>query len=561
VNEKITILIVGGYGTFGGRLVELIENEPRLTIIVGGRSLDKARAFAAIRGAVKARLVPAAFDRKSDVEKQLANLRPDILVDASGPFQAYGERRYGIVEACIAKGIHYLDLADGADFVAGIGAFDEPARAAGVFVLSGASTFPVLTAAAVRALSAGMSRIDSIKGGIAPSPFAGVGENVIRAIASYAGRSVAMKRGGKLSRGHPFTETMRYTIAPPGLVPLKSTLFSLVDVPDLRVLAELWPEAKCIWMGAGPVPEILHRALIGLAWLVRLRFAPTLAPLAPLMSFASNHLSWGEHRGGMFVEVQGVAADGTTLKRSWHLLAEGDAGPLIPSMAVAAIVAKILNGAAPLAGARAATRDVELDDYEALFAGRTIKSGTREQIPNSAPLYERVLGAAWNRLPGAIRSMHNVKSDLIAEGRADIDRGKGMPARLVAWIMGFPKAGREIPVSVQFIAADGGETWTRDFGGQRFSSKQFEGTGRSEFHLCECFGPLRFVMALVADEERLRLVLRRWDLLGVPLPMWLCPRSDSYETVEDGRFRFHVEISLIGVGLVIRYRGWLVLRS
>jgi len=28
------------------------------------------------------------------------------------------------------------------------------------------------------------------------------------------------------------------------------------------------------------------------------------------------------------------------------------------------------------------------------------------------------------------------------------------------------------------------------------------------------------------------------------VPMWLCPRSDSYETVEDGRFRFHVEISV-----------------
>jgi len=354
---------------------------------------------------------------------------------------------------------------------------------------------------------------------------------------------------------------MRYTIAPPGLVPLKSTLFSLVDVPDLRALGDLWPDAKEIWMGAGPVPEILHRALIGLAWLVRLRVVPTLTPLARLMSFTSNRLSWGEHRGGMFIEVEGMAADGAVLKRSWHLLAEGDDGPLIPSMAVAAIIGRVLNGVAPVAGARAATRDVELDDYEALFAGRTIKSGTRDPIQNSAPLYERVLGAAWHKLPGAIRSMHDVKTGLIAEGRADIDRGKGIFAHPIAWIMGFPKAGREIPLTVQFKAEDGVETWTRDFAGQRFSSRQFEGAGRSKFLLRERFGPLCFAMALVADEERLRLVLRRWSFLGVPLPMWLCPRSDSYETVQDGRFRFHVEISLIWVGLLIRYRGWLVPRS
>ncbi|WP_416361782.1 DUF4166 domain-containing protein [Mesorhizobium sp. AR02] len=39
--------------------------------------------------------------------------------------------------------------------------------------------------------------------------------------------------------------------------------------------------------------------------------------------------------------------------------------------------------------------------------------------------------------------------------------------------------------------------------------------------------------------------------------MWLCPRSTSFETVENGRFRFHVEISHPLTGLIVRYRGWL----
>jgi len=46
--------------------------------------------------------------------------------------------------------------------------------------------------------------------------------------------------------------------------------------------------------------------------------------------------------------------------------------------------------------------------------------------------------------------------------------------------------------------------------------------------------------------------------LGIPLPMWLCPRSNTYETVEDGKFRFHVEIGHMLTGLIVRYRGWLV---
>ena len=65
-------------------------------------------------------------------------------------------------------------------------------------------------------------------------------------------------------------------------------------------------------------------------------------------------------------------------------------------------------------------------------------------------------------------------------------------------------------------------------------------------------------MALVTKEEKLSLVLRRWSIFVLPLPMWLCPRSISFETVEDGRFRFHVEISHPLTNLIVRYRGWLV---
>ncbi|MER8922629.1 DUF4166 domain-containing protein [Mesorhizobium sp. M0802] len=97
----------------------------------------------------------------------------------------------------------------------------------------------------------------------------------------------------------------------------------------------------------------------------------------------------------------------------------------------------------------------------------------------------------------------------------------------------------------------------RTFGAHTFSSRQFAGRGRSQRLLCERFGPLSFAMALVAEQGKLSLVLRRWSFLGLPLPMWLCPRSASYESVEDGRFRFRVEISHPLTGLIVRYRGWL----
>jgi len=558
MTTELRILIVGGYGIFGGRLVELLDDEPRLILFVGGRSITKASDFVQSRFDAKATLIPAAFDRDGDLAAQLSAIRPNIVVDASGPFQTYGDRRYRVVEACLNQGVNYLDLADGSDFVAGIGAFDTPARKAGVYILSGVSSFPVLTAAAVRRLSVGMAAVTAIRGGIAPSPYAGVGENVIRAIAGYAGQPLQRTRNGVACTGYPFTEQVRYTIAPPGYIPLTRRMFSLVDVPDLRALSPLWPGAKNIWMGAAPVPEVLHRFLAALAWLVRLRLIPTLLPLAKLMHFATNHVRWGEHRGGMFVEVEGTDISGSPVRRSWHLLAEADDGPLIPSMAVEAIVRNVLQGGAPPPGARTAVRDLELDAYEKLFANRTIYTGVRdEKAVEAKPLYRRVLGDAYGKLPAEIRAMHNVQDRSAAQGRARVQRGSNLLARLAAVFIGFPQTNSDTPVRVEFNASNDKETWFRSFGSERFQSRQFAGRGRSDRLLCEQFGPLTFAMALVVDGQRLLLVLRRWSVFGIPLPMWLCPRSDSYESVEDGRFNFHVKISHPLAGLIVRYDGWL----
>jgi hypothetical protein len=173
-------------------------------------------------------------------------------------------------------------------------------------------------------------------------------------------------------------------------------------------------------------------------------------------------------------------------------------------------------------------------------------------------LYARLLGIVWDRLPVEIRDMHDVDNTASAEGRASVQRGTGLLARLVAAAIGFPRTTADTPASVQFNAFGEAETWTRTFGSESYSSRQFAGRGRSERLLCERFGPLTFAMALVPEEGQLRLVLRRWSAFGVPLPMWLCPRSDSYETAEAGRFHFHVEISHPLTGLIVRYRGWLV---
>jgi hypothetical protein len=232
-------------------------------------------------------------------------------------------------------------------------------------------------------------------------------------------------------------------------------------------------------------------------------------------------------------------------------------------MAAEAIIRRCLGQKMPRPGARAAATDLELADYEALFERRRISTGRWQAgpAPDQVPLYRRMLGEAWDLLPPPLQVMHQVSGILIADGAAIIERGEGLISRLLARLLGFPPAGRDVPVTVTFRVGEGREHWRRTFGNSAFASVQEPGRGRFDRLLCERFGPFCFGLALVVEDDRLRLVLRGWSFAGLPLPAAWGPRSQAYESAENGRFHFHVAIDHPLTGLIVRYRGWLEPRA
>jgi len=120
------VLILGGYGTFGGRLAQLLAGDARLTLLIAGRSRHKAEPSA--RGCAGPRDGKRSPSIAMAMPKRRSRRAADIVVDATGPFQFYQGDPYRLVKACVARGADYLDLADGSDFVAGIAQFDDAAR-------------------------------------------------------------------------------------------------------------------------------------------------------------------------------------------------------------------------------------------------------------------------------------------------------------------------------------------------------------------------------------------------------------------------------------------------
>jgi len=169
------------------------------------------------------------------------------------------------------------------------------------------------------------------------------------------------------------------------------------------------------------------------------------------------------------------------------------------------------------------------------------------------PLYRRLLGERFERLPARVRELHDLAGASVWTGRADVERGRSLPSRMVATLFGLPPAGRDQALEVTFMPDGGTELWTRRFGDAVFRSMQYERGGL----LRERVGPSTFVFALETSADGLALKLRGVRFLGVPLPGFLAPSVFTFESEREGRYHFEVEAALPLLGRIVRYAGWL----
>ena len=525
------ILVIGGYGGFGARLVRrLLANGHQ--VLVAGRSGEKAAAFCAGLAGTE----PVVADRTNGVGLVMARERPDLVIDAAGPFQGSG---YTVPEACIAMRIPYLDLADSRGFVAGIAGLGR----ADVPIVSGASSVPALSGAVARALAPAGMPVRAIHIAISASNRAIAGPSVAAAILSYVGKPVKLWRGGCEVRATGWQELRRERFAISGEAPLGRWV-ALAEVPDLDLLPAAIVGRPAVSFRAGTELGFQMLALWLLSWPVRWGWIASLRPGARWLHKLQRITAWaGSDRSAMSVTLK---ADRVT--RRWTLIANAGAGPEIPAMAAELLAEDILAGRVS-PGAQDAGGLLTLDRFEPLFNELAIRHEITEWPV--LPLYARAMGARFTQLPAQVREMHMVAGDAAACGEGNVRRGRGI-AWLIGRVMGFPPAG-DHPVRVTFAEHAGKERWTRDFAGHCFSSELSQ-AGRG---VAERFGALRFVFDLPSDAGGLRMELRCWTFLGVPMPRVLGPRIDAREWAEDGRFSFEVGVRMPLIGEVVRYAGWL----
>ena len=556
--EHRTVLVVGASGVFGSRLVAGLLRTTSFFVVMAGRNQDRltetARHMAAQTASAAARLTTVRLDAASAGARELRATGAFAVVDAAGPYQG-GD--YRLARAAIAAGLHYVDLADARNFVRGFGALDVEAKAAGVVALTGASSTPALSNAALDRLTAGWTRVDTVQVAISPGNRAPRGLAVVRSILSYAGKPVRVFAGGRWRERPGWGMTVRRDM--PGI---GRRWFALAETPDLDIVPARFAVRDAAIFQAGLELPLLHLGLLVASLPVRAGVLRSLAPLARPARFLAMLLDrLGSDRGGMTVVAVGLDALGEPASGSWSLVAEAGDGPFVPTLPAIATLRALASGAIIRPGASACVGVLALEQIEREFAGLRIATDLRFERP-PACLYARVLGEKFRELPQPIREMHCFVGTMRARGVSAVDGADTLAARAAATVFGFPTAATEVPLTVEMEASGGRERWVRDFGGRRFATILYA-SGRPG-RVVERFGPLAFELDLrVGSEGVLGMPVAAWRLGPVRLPPIMAPVSLAREWVDDaGRFCFDVELRLpLGLGRLVRYRGWLARES
>lgn len=350
------VLVIGGYGFFGSRLVTRLARQDGLHVIVAGRSGIAARALVdLLQPASCAALSHLALDAMADdLAGLLIELDADLVIHTSGPFQG---QDYRVARACATAGVHYVDLADGRDFVCDVETLQESAIANGVLLTSGASSVPALSTAVVDRLATGMESVRFIDIGISPGNRTERGLSTVAAVLSYCGKPLVTG-----SRQPTFGWLGCYRHRYPA--PVGVRLLSPCDVPDLSLHPLRYSGSPSVRFGAGLELGFLHRGMNLLAWLARLGLVHNWAAHAGWLKHVADWFKqWGTDAGAMHVCVTGHDHLGVLRQRTWVLVAGSGSGPYVPTLAATALVRKLASGTLESTGARPCTGLLSLEDF------------------------------------------------------------------------------------------------------------------------------------------------------------------------------------------------------
>ena len=169
----------------------------------------------------------------------------------------------------------------------------------------------------------------------------------------------------------------------------------------------------------------------------------------------------------------------------------------------------------------------------------------------------RWFGPQFGRLHPLLQALHRRGGTL--RGIVDIQLGRGLAGRIgrrIARRLGVPVHAPQLGLAVDIRHYDAALHWARRFGNGETMLSVFRPVGTwPHGHWTERTGMLDLKLTVDVIEGGWYWRPLGMRAGGLPLPLWLFPRSRAYKRIEDGKYLFCVQFAVPLLGNVLRYGG------
>jgi len=346
-----TILVIGGYGSYGRHITQALSEIEGVECIAAGRNPPRRRK----NTAENIRYMALDCNDPGTFKTVLPGLFAVINVRGS-----FNNQDYRIAEQCATFGVSYIDLADSREYVSGFTRLNRAAVRNNVLLVTGAGFVPTISSLLVDSVTSDFTRIAEINVFISFGNKNMGGIASMRSLLSQIGKSMRLKGKGRWCAFRGWSKGRKVIFPKPAG---KRRLY-LCDAPDLDIFPQRY-SAGTVTFRTGFELNIFNFGLSLLSWLASKNRIKQPAVLArALLGSGRFFRDLGSDHDAMGIRIAGVGKQNEGLRHNIFLVGRSGSGSIIPCGPTISLVKKWLKEGVKQSGAMNCYELVSFDDIK-----------------------------------------------------------------------------------------------------------------------------------------------------------------------------------------------------
>ena len=335
------ILLLGGYGNLGKQLCEMLPVHLDAIFLVGGRHLEKAEALIAKIHSQNSDLPMQAVQidwQSENFAETLVECEVSLVVNLAGPFT---HQDNVVARTCIELGIHYIDVAEGREFVVQFPHLDEKAKERRVIAITGAGIVTGITSVVIHHFAKQFGLLVEVDIGVALGNKVVSGPSSVSSLLHNVGKPFQRLQNGHWKTVYGWQQNKRHYYGDN----LGLRWHANADIPELILLPKRYPSLKTVLFHLGLEVTPLHFLLSMMAILRKIHLVGNWDRYFKMVQKICRWFNvWGSDQVAISISMNGSSHRYQPLEINWSCVAEKGDGANLSILPCLLLIPKILKG-------------------------------------------------------------------------------------------------------------------------------------------------------------------------------------------------------------------------